>query len=231
MAGEWIKLEVGLPEKPEVMRLARLLSMKRDQAVGVAVRFWIWADRNTVDGVVDGVEASDVDDVLTTPGLSTALEAVGWLLIDKEKRRIVIPNFERHNGESAKKRALKNERQARWRGKNVDVSVDAKPSTGATTREEKRRDITPIPPSGAFLRFWAAWPKHPRKQAQGKCWSLWRQRDFEQVAPAILAHVEAMKASGDWQRGYVPAPLVYLNQQRWEGAENPAALAAAEWHP
>jgi hypothetical protein len=34
-----------------------------------------------------------------------------------------------------------------------------------------------------------------------------------------MAHVEALKASGDWQRGYVPAPLVYLNQRRWEGAE------------
>jgi hypothetical protein len=75
------------------------------------------------------------------------------------------------------------------------------------------------------LRFWTAWPKHQRKQAQGKCWSLWRQKDFDQSASAILAHVDGLKSSDDWQRGYVPAPLVYLNQRRWEGAEVIDALA------
>jgi hypothetical protein len=167
------------------------------------------------------VVSTDVDAMLSQPGLCRALEMVGWLKIDKEPAKIVIPNFERHNGESAKKRALKNERQARWR----DADVDAAPSTGASTREEKRRDTTPIPPSGAFLRFWAAWPKHPRKQAQGKCWSLWQRKDFDQVAQAILSHVDALKASEDWQKNdgaYIPAPLVYLNQQRWEGAEEAA---------
>jgi hypothetical protein len=77
----------------------------------------------------------------------------------------------------------------------------------------------PLPPSGAFLRFWTAWPPNARKHSRGKCWTLWRQKDFDQIAQEIMAHVEALKASGDWQRGYVPAPLVYLNQRRWEGAE------------
>lgn len=98
-------------------------------------------------------------------------------------------------------------------------------------REEKRRDRIDIAPSGAFLRFWTAWPKHQRKQSQGKCWTLWRQKDFDQVAPAILAHVEASKNSQDWQKdsgAYVPAPLVYLNQRRWEGAELTANLVPHE---
>jgi hypothetical protein len=84
-------------------------------------------------------------------------------------------------------------------------------------RREEKREV--LAPSGAFLRFWSTWPQHQRKQSQGKCWTLWRQKDFDQTAPAILAHVEAMKASEDWAKGYVPAPLVYLNQRRWEGAE------------
>jgi hypothetical protein len=36
-----------------------------------------------------------------------------------------------------------------------------------------------------------------------------------------------MKSSIDWRKesgAYIPAPLVYLNQRRWEGADNrPAA--------
>jgi len=91
--------------------------------------------------------------------------------------------------------------------------------------EEKRTTTTEsIAPTGAFLRFWTAWPKSHRKQAQGKCWSVWRRNDLDQEAPAILAHVEALKASVDWIKDggkFVPAPLVYLNQRRWEGADMP----------
>jgi DNA replication protein DnaT len=132
----WIKVETCTSGKAEIIRLARLLSMKHDEALGVVIRFWVWADSNTVDGVVDGVASTDVDAVLSCPGLCRGLEAVGWLIIDKEKERITIPKFSRHNGESAKKRALSSERQARWRAGNVDGLVDATPPT----REEKRRE-------------------------------------------------------------------------------------------
>jgi uncharacterized phage protein (TIGR02220 family) len=132
----WIKVETCTSGKAEIIRLARLLSMKHDEALGAVVRFWVWADSNTVDGVVDGVASTDVDAVLSCPGLCRGLEAVGWLIIDKEKERITIPKFERHNGESDKKRALSSERQARWRAGNVDGLVDATPPT----REEKRRE-------------------------------------------------------------------------------------------
>ena len=134
MAVGWIKVETCTPGKAEIIRLARLLSMKHDEALGVVIRFWVWADSNTVDGVVDGVAPTDVDAVLSCPGLCRGLEAVGWLVIDKEKERISIPKFERHNGESAKKRALNTERQSRWRNAHVDAVVDG----GALP--EKRRE-------------------------------------------------------------------------------------------
>ena len=97
-------------------------------------------------------------------------------------------------------------------------------SLGNANHSHSQSKPTPIPPSGAFLRFWAAWPKGIRKQSQGKCWAVWLKADLDQQAEAILAHVEALKASSDWQREggrFVPAPLVYLNQRRWEGAEAP----------
>jgi uncharacterized protein YdaU (DUF1376 family) len=87
--------------------------------------------------------------------------------------------------------------------------------------------ITPLPPSGGFARFWSAWPKSDRKAARGKCEQLWRRGGFDAAAEQIVAHVEAMKSSIDWRKesgAYIPAPLVYLNQRRWEGADNrPAA--------
>lgn len=34
-----------------------------------------------------------------------------------------------------------------------------------------------------------------------------------------MRHVTAMKRSEDWLMGFVPAPLVYLNQARFDGAD------------
>jgi hypothetical protein len=70
---------------------------------------------------------------------------------------VVIPNHDRHNGANAKERSLKSERQAKWRaGKAPETqpkTVDDKPSTSPSTREEKIREEKkkpPKPPAGAF---------------------------------------------------------------------------------
>ena len=146
MAGEWIKLERGTAEKPEIMKLARELKIDRDLVLGKLVRLWCWFDANSVDGRVDGVASTDVDALVTLPGFAAALKNVGWLDFDDEAEIVSVPNFSRHNGESAKKRALKNARQTRWRRERaaqVDDDVDAPASTNASTREEKRRIYIP----------------------------------------------------------------------------------------
>lgn len=117
-------------------------------------------------------------------------------------------------------------------------------------REEKRREEiqTPPPPlrgepSGSkqtpgFARFWAAWPAHHRKVARLQCWAKWKAKELDGIAERIVAHVEAMKRTDMWRKDggeFVPAPLVYLNQARWEGPltshdppENRAAQASAQ---
>jgi hypothetical protein len=139
MAGEWIKMEHTLPEKPEVMRMARALGVDADLIVGKLARLWGWIDGVSVDGSVDGVVAADVDRICRCDGFAAACVLVGWLLVDDAAERVTLPNFDNHNGETAKKRALKNRRQAKWRA-NVDDSVDVAASTSASTREEKRRE-------------------------------------------------------------------------------------------
>jgi len=72
------------------------------------------------------------------------------------------------------------------------------------------------------LRFWEAWPRSTRKASRGKCWQVWKRGGFEAQAEQIVAHVEAMKISLDWRKdggAFIPAPLAYLNQRRWEGAD------------
>lgn len=136
MAGDWIKVEKVSSHKPEVLKIARMLGVSRQHAFGLMVEFWSWLDSNCVDGVVDGVVDADVDALMSCDGLSALLKLVGWVDFDPNPPRMRVLNFDRHNGESSKNRALKNERQAKWRAKSVDGRVDAAPST----REEKRRE-------------------------------------------------------------------------------------------
>jgi len=88
---------------------------------------------------------------------------------------------------------------------------------------------------GAFARFWDAWPKHPRKVARPQCERKWRSTGCEAIADRVIAAVEAAKRSADWAKdggAFIPAPLVWLKQSRWEAAtesENaPDVIANAE---
>lgn len=126
--------------------MARLLNSNRFEILGRLAIFWGWLDDVSVDGVVDGVVDTDVDDVVSQPGFTAALESVKWAELDRENQRLKIPNFMRHNGATAKKRALRNQRQSNWR-RNVDAhvdtcvdaDVDAGVSTKASTREEYKK--------------------------------------------------------------------------------------------
>lgn len=148
MAGEWIKLEKATPDKPEVMRMARKLDIERDAVFGKLVKVWIWFDMNSVDGVVGGAVDADVDALVSHDDFANAMRHVGWLADAKTGTGLMLPNFARHNGETAKKRALKNDRQTRWRQKH-DSTPTTVSSTQASTREEKRREEVPLTPASA----------------------------------------------------------------------------------
>ena len=75
-----------------------------------------------------------------------------------------------------------------------------------------------------FDRFWKAWPSSPRKGARISCRTKWVAKEFESQTDQIIKHIEWMKTTDAWQKqngAFIPAPLVYLNQQRWDGAEIP----------
>lgn len=103
------------------------------------------------------------------------------------------------------------------------------PSQEQEQEQEQEKDTSsgkPDTPAG-FDRFWSAWPKSDRKVAKAECAKRWRKRGLEAQADAIVAHVESLRRSKQWQDGYEPAPLTYLNQRRWEDAQVPPARR--EW--
>ena len=116
MADDWIKVRTVLHEQRETIILARELGIDRAHAVGLCVRFWGWADSNTSDGNLPGMTPADLDSIMGVEGFARAMVLAGWLVTDNWG--LIIPNHDRHNGANAKKRALKNRRQATWRSKN-----------------------------------------------------------------------------------------------------------------
>ncbi len=150
MAGDWIKIEHATPDKPEVVRMAGMLGIDQDAVVGKLLRLWIWADQQTVDG--NGISVTDlfIDRCTFLPGFANALRQVGWL--EGRDGRLSIPNFDRHNGQSSKQRALTARRVADCKNRkskgNAPIVTEALPK--ALPREEKRREEkdTPQTPHG-----------------------------------------------------------------------------------
>lgn len=132
----WIKMRCDLPQDPAVYKLAALTKLDRFAVIGRLYAFWSWADKHAVDGRVDGATAHVVDDIASCPGFADALAAVKWLALGQDF--IHIPNHERHNGQSAKERGLKNVRQSLWRGGKINpmatfTSPSTEPSTSPST--------------------------------------------------------------------------------------------------
>jgi hypothetical protein len=133
MAGDWIKMEVGLPEKPEVWQIAGMVGIDADAVVGKLLKVWRWFDAHTEDGNAHGVTYALVDHVAGVTGFGEAMAMCAWLEQDGSLLR--LPNFDRHNGKTAKNRALTAKRVAQYKAKGNDASV-----TSALPREEKRRE-------------------------------------------------------------------------------------------
>ena len=77
--------------------------------------------------------------------------------------------------------------------------------------------LSPPEEPSAFDRFWKAWPRHFRKAAKNKCQARWKRDKLDAKADHVLAVLESWKVR--WLKDgnkYVPAPLVWLNGQRWD---------------
>ena len=166
MASNWIKLEVITPDKPEIFRLAEILNIDPDAALGKVIRFWAWADQQMIDGNAEcnarGVTKSAIDRITFMAGFADALIQVGWLV--ESDGVLSLPNFERHNGKSSKKRAVTNERVTKIRelkrkGNAASVTqTDQKALPEEEEEEDINTDLThPKPfPSGREFRDFVA---------------------------------------------------------------------------
>lgn len=134
MAGDWIKIEHATADKPEIHCMADRLNIEPEHVLGCLIRLWVWADQQTFEGNAASVTKITLDRISRVTGFADAMESAGWLR--SESGFVVFPNFDRHNGQTAKQRGLTAKRVARHK----DKIGNAKVTLGALPREEKRRE-------------------------------------------------------------------------------------------
>lgn len=170
MAGDWIKTRVDLPTDPAVIAMAAELDCDEFDVVGRLVAFWAWADRHVSEfGHAAGVTGKWIDRNFRHAGFAQAMCNVGWLVLDDTGA--TLPKWTRHNGKSAKERAMATERKRAERNgingleqKSAGQKRDTKPRRctddvaeqpeslsrcerdKTATREEKSIN-TPLPPA------------------------------------------------------------------------------------
>lgn len=97
---------------------------------------------------------------------------------------------------------------------DIDDEEETKPAKKQQQSPDWKTAKTPLEKS--FCMFWDAFPA-VRKRAKPACWRKWKTiKPDDAMVKQILHAIEVCKQSSDWKRGYVPMPLTWLNQGRWE---------------
>jgi uncharacterized protein YdaU (DUF1376 family) len=140
---------------------------------------------------------------------------------------------ERAKAESVRANAVDRARHAadmRWHRDDASSNAPSNARSNAPSIQQAVLEQCPPPPpsteepkplraipsrSPGFDRFWKTWPASKRKVDRKKCADKWRRSGLDAQGDAIIAQVEAMKRSKQWRDGYEPAPLTYLNGERW----------------
>ncbi len=142
-----------------MIQVAHRLKLSRHAAAGLLMEVWEWADDNIhIDETASGFDPDNCpgtvrlgdspkqlfDATFDVSGLADALTAVGW--IEVRSGSLVFPNFARHNGKSAKARALDSSRKRTVRNAVpvvVPIVSGSEPDKTRTREEKSNQDKTP----------------------------------------------------------------------------------------
>jgi len=241
MAGDWVKIRTSLWRDGRIKVASRKCRVNDATILGAFVALLSLADENAdEDGTLIGYKPEDIDRLVDIEGFCSALDK-SWINLDGEY--VQLPNYQLHNGQSAKQRSKltirkREERTRQKRDKNA---------TKHATREEKRREeiLTPLPPENSlghqpeidpdlvkrtFEAFMEAYPKWEQwhRDAAFHAWCRFR---CGYVADEVMAGLEIDKKSEAWHEEggkYIPGVIKYIEEGRWrKGGRSIAALPAA----
>jgi hypothetical protein len=138
----WIKVRSELPEDPRVLSMADALKAKESQIVGACVTLWCYADTHTTNGKLAGFTGARIDRLVDLEGFAEALTKVKpepWLEIDESDGSVRLPRFHKHNGSTAKSRALTARRVAKHRNRSSNAGGNAGSNARRAPRAEQQQ--------------------------------------------------------------------------------------------
>lgn len=222
MAGDWLKMEHELADKPEVIAISATLGIDRFSVIGRLHRIWSWFDRHTTDGCAAGVTTAFLDSLVAHEGFAQSMTAVGWLAV--RNGRLSVPNFDRHISKSAKQRNLASERMKRSR-----YATSATKAQPEKRREEKKDSPKGESPTAKFV-------KPTVSEVAAYCIERTNGIDPQRF-------VNFYESKG-WKVGGQPMKDWRAAVRTWEGREDrangkgrksayvdPSSTEAAEWSP
>lgn len=223
MAGEWIAMDVGLPDKPEVQELIDLTGEPVEVVVFRIYRLWSWAAMHCSDGVAKMTPPRLVRTCGGSLEFWEAVAAVGWLEIDQEAGTVAVPGWDRRFSQAAKSRAQHRDRAAaqeeergrlRSRAGTACAQAQEQPAPERRRGEERRISSSSPPGANAWEEFRAAWNK-----SGGKPWTPaappagWHERVEEagwlELAWQALGRVRACRYFS------TPMTLIQLVKPGW----------------
>ena len=244
MAGDWIKMRMDLQDDPAVLFMAATLKCDRWAIIGRLHKVWCWADRHAdSDGRAAWVNGDFIDAECCLPGFAQAMQSAGWLEVASDG--VIFPDFDTHNGESAKKRSAdaRRKRESRGGGTSVRKSADKCPqksgqvsekcppkngqmSAKSVTREEKRREEK----NSLSIEI------EPGQRERDLIISIMRAFDLTQPSPAYRAELERLAgildgrlADGQDAEAEIRSRIA-VAEKRWkDGHPTPNAIIDKHW--
>lgn len=156
----------------------------------------------------DNCDIKDMADELIKGGLVVLYQADG-------KQYAEIPTFTEH--QVINNRESESRIPERVHTPLSRVKVEGRKEGKGKEGKEGKGSLT----TGGFDDFWEAWPKSERKQDKAKCAAKWAAKNLDDLKDRILDDITVKMQTQKWQGGYIEAPLVYLNNNRWEDGVTP----------
>lgn len=240
MADAWIKFRKKLCTDGRVIGVAKKCGVSANEVLGGLIRLWSLADDH--GGFLSAYDADTLDMLVSIKGFTNALPE-DWIVVEKDG--LLLPNYEDHNGSTAKRRAKEAARKANARKTSAPVA-DKKRTRGDKIREEdtttlsdksdnsnSRSEKVHAPPGGVkypddFEAFWSHYPRRVQKGAALKAWKKLTAKD------RLAATERAEWVAGCWayhdphgeRLQFMPHPATWLNARGWEDDDGAVELAA-----
>lgn len=215
MAEEWIKFRRKLRFDGRVRKMSRDLRTNVPHILGCLSVLWMLADEFADDGGrLNGYEKDDIDAEVGVEGFCDALPA-DWF--EQRPDGIYLPDYQEHNGSTAKRRAEDAKRKRNVR--KTSAKCPQRCGQNADQRREEKNKRKPPTP------FEVEMPENLKTEAFKVSWAEWiayRQRaGFKRYVPEGAQR--QLNTLAKWGPAKACAAIDNSIRQGWKGLFEPDA--------